>query len=172
MKKKLKGKLEQEVTINVEIGKDSEKEIKKNVEDSISTLDLGIENEDVEKVATDEENVDYFTTKTPLNQDILKTDTFQDSEEKEKKNVENTISTMNNENDDNEDVEMEIGEEKDTTEEQQYVDYSYAEIAAKDKPMRYKKKLKPRTKIPWLKKFKFVMVGDKVVMILRKKSLR
>jgi len=38
--------------------------------------------------------------------------------------------------------------------------------------MRYKKKLKPRTKIPWLKKFKFVMVGDKVVMILRKKSLR
>ena len=42
---------------------------------------------------------------------------------------------MNNENDDNEDVEMEIGEEKDTTEEQQYVDYSYAEIAAKDKPM-------------------------------------
>jgi len=66
------------------------------------------------------------------------------------------------------------------TEEPDYVDYSYAEIAAQEKtsgtkyetdnvmPPKVRRKEKSKKKVPWLKKFKFVMVGNKVVMVLRK----
>ena len=35
-------------------------------------------------------------------------------------------------------------------------------------PAKSIRKKKPKKAIPWLKKFKFVMVGNKVVMVLRK----
>ena len=35
-------------------------------------------------------------------------------------------------------------------------------------PTKTIRKKKPKKAIPWLKKFKFVMVGNKVVMVLRK----
>jgi len=60
-----------------------------------------------------------------------------------------------------------------------YIDYSYADIAAQKKitvlgnednevPTIKIRKEKPKKANPWLKKFKFVMVGNKVVMVLRK----
>ena len=35
-------------------------------------------------------------------------------------------------------------------------------------PPKVRRKEKSKKKVPWLKKFKFVMVGNKVVMVLRK----
>jgi len=55
-----------------------------------------------------------------------------------------------------------------------YVDYSYAEIAEQKKskskqPISTAKGKRPKLKkVPWLEKFKFIMVGNKVVMVLKK----
>ena len=35
-------------------------------------------------------------------------------------------------------------------------------------PAKSIRKKKPKKEIPWLKKFKFIMVGNKAVMVLRK----
>jgi len=55
-----------------------------------------------------------------------------------------------------------------------YVDYSYAEIAEQKKSKSKQsistaKGKRPKLKkVPWLEKFKFIMVGNKVVMVLKK----
>jgi len=72
-----------------------------------------------------------------------------------------------------------ISQTNDETDKNDYIDYSYAEIATHKKttgtkyedislPDENKRKDKPRKEIPWIKKFKFRMVGNKVVMVLRK----
>merc|ERR1719317_812187 len=80
---------------------------------------------------------------------------------------------------DKDDISQNSLESDDETDKNDYIDYSYAEIATHKKPSgpKYednrlpkinKRKDKPRKEVPWIKKFKFRMVGNKVVMVLKK----